>query len=288
VRAGISYKFGEPARMAAMPYAKAPLAVSPSSWAGFYLGAHGGYGWGDDPYSFPLTLVTELASTETIGGIKSKGWVGGGHLGHNWQYDRFVTGLEIDLSAANINGSSNTATGPTPPINTSITVGFDEKVKYLGTMRGRLATDNFLLYGTAGLAWERLERGTTQIFTTPTGTTRSTAVSPSDRFGWVAGVGGEVMLGSPNWIGRLEYLHYDFGRTNVDGAFNVNMPPQVFNGTFTAGHQTIDLVRAGVSYKFGPEVAAAAQPAMYSKAPRMPAPLQTWAGFYLGAHGGYG
>lgn len=288
VRAGISYKFGEPARMAGVPYAKAPVAASSSSWAGFYLGAHGGYGWGDDPGSSPLTLLN-VVSTETIGGIKSKGWVGGGHLGHNWQYNRFVTGLEIDLSAADINGSSNTVTGAAPGVTFS--EGFNDKVKYLGTMRGRLGwlpTDNFLLYGTAGLAWERLERTDTAIVATPTGTTTIRSVSPSDRFGWVAGVGGEVTLGSSNWIGRLEYLHYDFGRINFDGSINIVDPSQSISGTFTAGRQTIDVVRAGVSYKFGPEVAVAVQPAMYAKAPRMPPPLQTWAGFYLGAHGGYG
>ena len=32
-----------------------------------------------------------------------------------------------------------------------------------------------------------------------------------DKFGWVAGVGGEVKLFGSNVIGRLEYLHYDFG-----------------------------------------------------------------------------
>ena len=198
-----------------------------------------------------------------------------------------MTGLEIDLSAADINGSSNTATGSQG--GNTFSAGFDEKVKYLGTTRGRLgwlATDNFLLYGTAGLSWERVERAEMDTFTTPTGTTISRFVNPSDRFGWVAGVGGEMMLGSSNWIGRLEYLHYDFGRINGDANVNVTSPPQVY--TITAGRQTIDLVRAGVSYKFGPEVAVAAQPAMYSKAPRMSPPLQTWAGFYLGAHGGYG
>ncbi len=287
VRAGISYKFGEPARMAAVPYAKAPVAALSSSWAGFYLGAHAGYGWGDDPGSEPAAVFPGLSSA-TVGGVKPTGWVGGGQLGYNWQYNRFVTGLEIDLSAADLNGSSNTATATAPGI--AVSVSFDEKVKYLGTMRGRLGwlpTDNFLLYGTAGLAWERLDRAATQIATTTGGTTSSISTSPSDHFGWVAGVGGEMMLGGSNWIGRLEYLHYDFGRINTDGTINFPGPPSV-NATITAGRQTIDVVRAGVSYKFGPELAAAVQPAIYTKVPRVPAPLQTWAGFYLGAHGGYG
>jgi opacity protein-like surface antigen len=285
VRAGISYKFGEPARVAAVPYAKAPVAAAPSSWAGFYLGAHGGYGWGDDPGSTPQVVFPGGSSANT-GGIKPAGWVGGAQLGYNWQYDRVVTGLEIDLSAADLNGSSNTATAS--GLGRTVTVSADEKVKYLGTMRGRLgwlAMDNLLLYGTAGLAWERLERIDNEIETTAAGITSLVSTNPSDHFGWVAGVGGEMKLGGSNWIGRFEYLHYDFGRTNTDGTISFSVPG--INATFTAGRQTIDVMRAGVSYRFGPDLAAAVQPAMYTKAPQVPPP-QTWAGFYLGAHGGYG
>jgi opacity protein-like surface antigen len=203
-----------------------------------------------------------------------------------------VTGLELDLSAADIKGNSNTAAIAIGGPGSTGTVVFDEKVKYLGTVRGRLGwlpTETVLLYGTAGLAWERFERAETVSQTIATGTITNRSVEPSDHFGWVAGAGGEVMLGSSNWVGRLEYLHYDFGRVNFDLALAASLAGQSFSAAQTAGRQTIDVVRAGVSYKFGPEVAAVvAAPAMYTKAPRMPPPLQSWAGFYLGAHAGYG
>jgi opacity protein-like surface antigen len=296
VRAGISYKFGEPSNIASAAYARAPIAAPiaapPSSWAGFYLGGHGGYGWADNPTSVPLDFLFE-AGPGTVDGARSNGWIAGGHFGRNWQYDRFVTGLELDLSAADIKGNSNTAAfvfnffPPAPG-----TVAFDEKVKYLGTVRGRLGwlpTETILLYGTAGLAWERFERAETVSQITATGTITNRTVLPSDHFGWVAGAGVEVMLGSSNWIGRLEYLHYDFGRVNTEVALAASLPGQSFSTASTAGRQTIDVVRAGASYKFGPEVGAvAAAPAMYAKAPRMLPPLQSWAGFYFGAHAGYG
>ena len=290
VRAGISYKFGETTRFASVPYAKAPAISAPlASWAGFYAGAHGGYGWGENPYLLPSAIT--MFNAGDIGGTRPTGWVAGGHFGHNWQYDRVVAGLEADLSAADLKGASNTVTAVGGGGSSSL--GFDDKVKYLGTVRSRLGytiTPNFLLYGTAGLAWERFERAQVTTQTAPAGSIIARSMSPSDRFGWVAGVGGEVMLGSPNWIARLEYLHYDFGRINGDGSAFSNVPGNTaFNGSITAGHQTIDLVRAGVSYKFGPDATplAAASPA-YAKAPRMPAPLQSWAGFYIGAHAGYG
>jgi outer membrane immunogenic protein len=289
VRAGVSYKFGETAKFASVPYAKAPAISAPlASWAGFYAGAHGGYGWGENPFSVPGTIL--MFNNGALGGTRPTGWVAGGHFGHNWQYDRVVAGLEADLSAADLKGASNTVTDIAG--GTTLSLNFDDKVKYLGTMRGRLGwlpTDNVLLYGTAGLAWERFERAQSTTQTSPAGSIVSRTMVPNDRFGWVAGVGGEVMLGSPNWIARLEYLHYDFGRINADGRFFSDVPGNTLDASITAGHQTIDLVRAGVSYKFGPDTGplASASP-VYAKAPRMPAPLQSWAGFYLGAHAGYG
>jgi len=291
VRAGISYKFGEPARFAgaAKADAKSPITPLPSSsWAGFYLGAHGGYGWGNDPFSLPVALAGGT-NPGAIEGMKSQGWVAGGHVGHNWQYNRFVTGFEFDLSAADIEGGTNAVEiVPAPNLQTA---SLDERVKYLGTVRGRLGwtpMETVLLYGTAGLAWERLELSQTTTLVGPTGTANLGVTQPSDRFGWVAGFGGEAKLGNSNWIGRLEYLHYDFGRVIPEVSQALVAPGVNIAATSTAGHQTIDLVRAGVSYKFGPEFAAAAAPAMFGKAPRLAPPPQGWAGFYLGVHAGHG
>lgn len=289
VRAGVSYKFGEAARFSPVPYAKAPVMMSPRTpWAGFYVGAHGGYGWADDPVSLSLVLL-DFSPDGALNGTKSKGWVAGGQFGHNWQYDRVVAGLEADLSAADIKGSTNTAVLAAG--GTVSTLKFDEKVKYLGSVRGRLGftpIDSLLLYGTAGLAWEKMEVAQKRQDTTGTGVTTTTFNTPSDRFGWVAGVGGEMMLGSSNWIGRLEYLHYDFGRVRGDSNLLLVAPPfPNFTATSSAGRQTIDILRAGVSYKLGPETAGPVTALAYAKA-APPAPLQSWAGFYLGAHAGYG
>ncbi len=52
-----------------------PPPVLASSWAGFYLGVHGGYGWGDSDFSEQASIVP-LAR---IDGIRSRGGVFGGH-----------------------------------------------------------------------------------------------------------------------------------------------------------------------------------------------------------------
>jgi opacity protein-like surface antigen len=276
VRAGLSYKFGDPAMASAVPYyAKAPIAAPLSSWAGFYIGAHGGFGWKDNDFS----QIVNDTPRATINGIKSQGWIGGGQAGYNWQYDRLVTGFELDLSATGIKGSSSVTYDSEGPI-TEIR---SDNVKYLGTLRGRvgwLPAENVLLYGTAGLAWERVERTTTTVDVRDRFTNTRSTTDPFDRFGWVAGAGVETLLFGTNWIGRLEYLHYDFGAVQpVSGSTRSGVTI-----SDRAGSQTIEVVRAGLSYKFGPPAAIAAVP--YTKAPRMA--LASWAGFYLGVHGGYG
>ena len=99
----LSYKFGTLAAASPVPYAKAPaIATAMSSWAGFYLGVHGGYGWGENKYSDPWSF-TPLAS---ITGPSLKGAVYGGHAGYNWQFDRAVAGFELDFSGTDIKGTS--------------------------------------------------------------------------------------------------------------------------------------------------------------------------------------
>jgi len=76
---------------------KAPPATA-QSWAGFYLGVHGGYGWGENSFR---TYLVETDPHPFLDGFRSKGAVVGAHAGYNWQYCRALTGLEIDWSVLN-------------------------------------------------------------------------------------------------------------------------------------------------------------------------------------------
>lgn len=290
VRAGISYKLGAPSATSAYAaYGKAPItSSSSSSWAGFYLGGHGGYGWGQQHFSLPLGMFDPNA-TESLNGIKSSGWSAGAHMGHNWQYDRVVAGIETDLDAARIKGATNPATYA--PNGNVVTTTRITRVDYLGTLRGRLgwlATENLLLYGTAGLAWERLSTLGHSNTVAPGGqTAQNDSVRPDDRFGFAVGAGAETRLGNTNWIGRIEYMHYDFGRTMLFDGSLVNSQGGVnINAAITSGRQTIDVVRAGASYRFGNTPSdAMASAAPNAKNGALPA---SWVGFYTGLHGGYG
>ena len=252
MRAGLSYKFGDPAGVTAVPYAKAPpMSGAAISWAGFYLGAHGGYAWKDNDF----TQVVNFFDLAQVGGIKSRGWVAGGHTGYNWQYGRVVTGLEVDFSLSGLKGNSATVVGGNGFAGFTETHLLSDRVKYLASARVRLGwlpTDNVLLYATGGPAWERLERtGATlsaQAGLSMTETTRT----PFDHFGGVVGAGAEWTPWGPNWIGRLEYLHYDFGKVQ-DTVTRTSTVPGIASYSEKRGRQTIEVVRAGISYKFTPE-----------------------------------
>lgn len=105
-------------------YQQAPMLANPAygvNWAGFYAGAHLGYG-------FATAMNTDI-----------NGFIGGVQVGANYQAGQIVFGGEFDVSYAGLDNR-----------------GFADKFqqKWLVSGRGRLgyAIDRFLPYLTAGLA----------------------------------------------------------------------------------------------------------------------------------------
>lgn len=205
------------------PFYKAPPVIL-SDWSGFYIGVHGGYGWGDMSFDPSSGFGPDA---------RPKGGVFGGQAGYNWQYGSVVAGLEVDFSGADISESGVTVPGhggvcvapcnnPPPPPATR-----DVKFDGLASARARLGYSllpNLLAYGTAGPGL-----GHSTVAVTQGGI--SDASSAVD-FGWVAGGGLEYKLWEHVLV-RAEYLHYDFLRDS-----STNSP------------STVDVVRGGLSYKF--------------------------------------
>lgn len=77
------------------------------------------------------------SSVFPIGGIRSQGWLVGGHAGYNWQYTSVVAGVEIDGTATGISGQSQRGVLQFTPL-ASEAITLSDNVKYLGTVRGRL------------------------------------------------------------------------------------------------------------------------------------------------------
>src|SRR6266436_3438679 len=253
-----------------MPVRPPPPVAAPATccavpdWTGFYVGIHGGGGWGHTSFDPSESLIggDALFVTSVPPGPNSnpKGGVFGFQFGHNWQWGPVVGGLEIDFSGAVI---KETTTFVSPSVTTlgtalfavaplGVAVTRDAKIDELASARGRLGyliLPNWLLYGTAGIGWahQRLTTVDTEFeFKNPTKVESFiTNESFTNEFGWVAGVGLEWMFWN-NWLLRAEWLHYDFGRTTHAGT---EFLPD--NNTLNV-RTTVDVARAALSYKFNP------------------------------------
>ncbi len=266
--AGGAVLFGSSAFAADLSFKAPPPAYSASDWSGFYIGVNGGAGWTDNGFSgsaldlafpgFGSLLALEAASSGTsIGNLnvgRAKGGLIGGHFGYNWQfYNSIVAGLEIDADAADLTSSASTTYGSSPD---TATMTVQDNVKALGSARGRvgwLLWNSFLLYGTGGLAWEHIEDSATLSglgfgvgSPSPTAAGSVTNFQPIDRFGFVAGVGGETAVFSNHWLLRVEYLHYDFSKS-ASTSYNLGSSGSLAT---SYGNDTVDVVRGGLSYKF--------------------------------------
>jgi opacity protein-like surface antigen len=229
-----------PVRPAAAPAAVMPVYVP--DWVGFYVGIHGGGGWGHTSFD-PQTFVSSpfVSAPLVPPDASPKGGVFGFQWGHNWQWGPVVGGLEIDFSGADI---KETSTFFFPPTVSSDTFTREAKIEELASARGRLGYlifPNWLLYGTAGLGWGHFRLNTTASGTFLGSPFLDSATDYANEFGWVAGVGLEWKFWD-HWLLRGEWLHYDFGRNShfdlVDGLDNVNT------------RITVDVARAALSYKF--------------------------------------
>ena len=238
---------------------KAPPAEAPAvvpDWVGFYVGIHGGGGWGHTSFEPAFVSNSPLLLAVAPPNASPKGGVFGGQAGYNWQWGPAVGGLEVDFSGADISETSPffipipSVTPPSPL--TRFTFTREAKIDELASARGRLGYlvfPNLLLYGTAGVGWGHSRLNTTQLDNISGILVSSTSFS--NEIGWVAGAGVEWKFWD-HWLLRGEWLHYDFGRHNDNATPNfffpgVTTPPfAVLLNTKT----TLDVARAALSYKF--------------------------------------
>lgn len=221
-----------PAMAADMPVKARPVPVVDVaySWTGFYIGGHIGYGWSDldwnDNGGFNLSH-------------RGKGVLGGGQGGFNWQWNNnLVLGVEVDGTFTDIDGSRAC---PNPIFRCS------HNVDSLVSVRGRLgalvgATRQFLLYGTGGAAWGRVEyeaRNATTGALNPGG-----FESSATHTGWVGGGGIEYKFAS-NWSAKAEYLYYGLRSKTQDCS------PQPTVGTIICTWKPeVQTVKLGINWHF--------------------------------------
>jgi outer membrane immunogenic protein len=225
------------------------------NWTGFYVGAHAGYGWGTDG-GLAFTDYPPGAFAPAFGpgevprflGANPDGFVGGGHLGYNWQFSPgWLLGIEADLSAADISG---TASYHYPgPLVAPATTTVSQSLEWLATVRGRVGAtvDRLLVYATGGLAFGEVKSAF--FIEAPLLLSTLSGSSSDIRFGWTIGAGAEYNFAG-NWSARLQWLYYDLGDVSATGpqvTAGVVLPFGLITTAETRGH----IATLGISYRFG-------------------------------------
>ena len=216
------------ADMAARPYVKAPAPIAAVyNWTGFYVGGH--VGWGEAKQDWFLIQ-------NAVGfGFSKDGVIAGGYAGYNWQLgSNFVLGAEFEGSWSDLQQG-----------NVPCTIGqaaiCRNDVNWLGSVRGRagVAFNQVLFYAAGGWAFADATHDRQFL---PLGGGPFTSGVSDTRDGWVAAVGVEWAFAG-NWIGRVQYDHYDFGTKTY-------LIPALSNFSDTRVSLTVDTVRVGIGYKF--------------------------------------
>ena len=201
------------------PEGPVEAASSGYDWSGFYTGAQLGYAWG----GADAENVTEGDRFS----YRPSGWAGGLHLGHNWQWQAVVAGVEGDIELAGIEDSDE---------DDDVEVGSD--ADWQGSFRGRLGGSfgNMLVYGTAGAAYAGLDNHVA-------GDDTSASDSfDNGRWGWTAGAGLEVGM-TKNVSLRAEYRYSDFGTETDESDDTVPGDEFKFDESWHS-------LRLGASYNF--------------------------------------
>lgn len=253
------FVFPSMAFAADLPVKAKPVAFH--NWTGFYIGANVGGAWGSNDTENSVIsgangTASAIAQSAGQGTARGSGFTGGGQIGYNWQFARWVTGLEADFQALSL---KQTRTSPIVSSGVANAQDFDEvKHNWLATFRARAgyAWDRSLLYVTGGIAVADTQFSRTQSWSFDdacpidprngfddchVGSVTKTSVGPTVGAGW------EYAF-SENWSVKAEYLHVWLPSVNFVTTSPTNSAQQF---TQTADRSNIDIARLGVNYHFG-------------------------------------
>jgi len=207
------------AQLRAPAAAPAPVLV----WAGFYIGAHGGYTVDTSAGTNFIVLKDAIVARDP------KGIVWGGQVGYRAQVAKIVMGVEADFSMAGLN---KRAAIPDSEVPGSV----KSEIDYFGSTRavfGFTPFDHTMVYATGGVGWGH-SNGTITVGDV-------SGQSAAVHFGPVFGGGVEFDIGNKLKLG-LEYLHWDLGKASYAFSFpiQVNTPVQL----------KMDIVRAKLAWSF--------------------------------------
>jgi outer membrane immunogenic protein len=222
------------ADLPARPIYKAPPPlVYAFSWTGFYIGGNIGAAWGERNVTDSFFGLNYSNGSDGV-------FIGGGQIGGNFQFDRFVIGAEWDIDWM---GKGNSGNGVfVPALGNTIQVTSNNS--WVSTLAARfgVAFDRVLLYVKAGGGWVGNNGFTVTNVTTGTSVVGSNSYTAG---GGLIGAGVEWAFLN-NWTMKVEYDYLSLdNRTFVVPA----TVPVLAGDTFTSS-RNVQMVKLGFNYLF--------------------------------------
>ncbi|MBB3997661.1 outer membrane protein [Aureimonas pseudogalii] len=258
--------FAVPALAADVVYEEpaAPMVAMPApTWTGLYLGIQGGGAFNPDNGD-NLAVVPNFAGagatflTNAFGNSFSSefdsSFIGGGHVGFDYQAGQFVVGVLADINALDVSQTAS-AFSNTPAFYTA-----ERSLDYLVTGRvraGYLVTPTALAYATGGVAYGEVDYGFSSNSPAINATFPALLNEDEDEFGYTVGGGMEVKVTNNISFGA-EYLYTNLGggdsSTRLNGGPFDGSGSSVVAGQFTdfksSGDFDFHTVTAKLSYRF--------------------------------------
>lgn len=222
------------------------------NWTQMYLQGFGGFAWTE--WNGPLDLDNRAdgdgfdASDRSM---KNENWFVGIGAGADRQFGQFVLGGVVDIATGDITESASFLPYPENPGSPAWDI--TTELEYFGTVRGRLGylvRNDFLVYGTGGLAWGLAKSSIKPVYNKGEDDelVNGHAFDESAHIGYAVGGGFEYKL-SDNVSFTTEYLYLNLG----DGDYS-------FSGTKNNGNVyasdsydpdlDIHAIKAGLNYRF--------------------------------------
>jgi outer membrane immunogenic protein len=216
----------------------ADMAPPVYDWTGFYVGANAGAAWNNSTIKEDVTVPGAFTSLSNKIENDQTVFTGGGIVGYNWQMDHFVMGLEGDFNYLGFGQHKNRDFGG------GVTSHLSMDENWYGTMRARAgyAANNFLFYGTGGLAYGNVNASAR--IDTPTDSWR--AENSNVKWGWTLGAGMEYAF-DQNWTAGAEYMYVDLGKSDLSFRHLNGIDTTEFGGNVNTA---FSVIRATVKYKF--------------------------------------
>jgi outer membrane immunogenic protein len=210
-----------------LPSGKEMKAVAPAppacpSWAGFYIGGFGGYKFASTDVTLGLsgswltdgtgdnTPVASAGSQD----LDTSGFELGGLIGYNYQWNKWVVGLEgsggyVWLRDSHDTGIFTTNSGDTYDVRSSF------KSHYLATFGPRIgyAFCRWLPYVTGGLAVGDIDFN--QQITQHNVLFSEGGSASEGKAGWMVGGGLQYAI-TDHWSARVQYQYIDLGSVSFD------------------------------------------------------------------------